>query len=192
MIRLRSAFTLVEVLLVLAVLLLLAALIFAALGPSRESARQRVCASNLHQLGVAFNMYQQDYDGKEAVVGQPAQYWELGLPTASMAPAFLAAYVKDKQVVKCPDYHGRVAADRMLTTYAWGPSADIPGHDFYSFSNVIAKRGGEFPILQCEEHNPPLDPAVEPRWTTKTVIVLRLNQTVQTKIVPLRSVFDTW
>lgn len=186
------AFSLIEVLLVMAILALLAAISFAAMGPSRELSRQRICESNLHQLGLAFSMYQADYDGMEPVQGQPMQYWQLGLPRASMALDFFTTYVKNRQVLHCPDYHRNVPIAQVFTTYNWCPDEDIPGHSYFSFSQVVGRRGAETPLLYDDQHNRPLDPAQEPRWAQKRVIVLRLNQAIQVKEVPVRSLFDLW
>ncbi len=51
------AFTLVELLVTIAVLALLAALLMPALGRSKESGRVAVCQSNLHQVGLALQLY---------------------------------------------------------------------------------------------------------------------------------------
>lgn len=58
--RSRRAFTLIEVLVVCAVIGLLAALIFPVFGRVREGARTSTCASNLKQLGLGFQQYMQD------------------------------------------------------------------------------------------------------------------------------------
>ncbi len=56
----HNAFTLVEILVVLAIIGILAALLFPAFGRARESARQTNCASNLQQIGVAVLQYRKD------------------------------------------------------------------------------------------------------------------------------------
>ena len=58
----RAAFTLIELLIVLAIIAVLAALLFPVLRAAREQARRTVCASNLHQIGLALTMYRQDCD----------------------------------------------------------------------------------------------------------------------------------
>lgn len=59
----RKGFTLMEVLVVLAITALLAALLFPIFAQAREQGRKAVCSSNLRQIGLAFRMYGQDYDG---------------------------------------------------------------------------------------------------------------------------------
>ncbi len=52
-----TAFTLVELLVVIAIIGLLAALLLPVLGQSQESARATACVSNLHQIGLALQIY---------------------------------------------------------------------------------------------------------------------------------------
>ncbi len=56
----RSAFTLVEILVVLAIIAILAAILFPAFNRAKESARQTNCQSNLQQIYAAVQLYKQD------------------------------------------------------------------------------------------------------------------------------------
>ena len=53
----KSAFTLIELLIVIAVIAILAALLFPAFAHAREKARAATCVSNLKQLGQVMAMY---------------------------------------------------------------------------------------------------------------------------------------
>jgi prepilin-type N-terminal cleavage/methylation domain-containing protein/prepilin-type processing-associated H-X9-DG protein len=59
----RRAFTLIELVVVIAIIALLAAILFPVFSQAREKARQAACLSNMKQLGLAISLYQQDYDG---------------------------------------------------------------------------------------------------------------------------------
>ena len=61
---LRPGFTLIELLVVIAIIALLAAVLFPVYAQARAKARQAVCVSNLHQLGLALFLYAGDYDDK--------------------------------------------------------------------------------------------------------------------------------
>jgi prepilin-type N-terminal cleavage/methylation domain-containing protein/prepilin-type processing-associated H-X9-DG protein len=59
----RKAFTLIELLVVIAIIAILAAILFPTFARARGAARQSACLSNMKQIGMALQMYQQDYDG---------------------------------------------------------------------------------------------------------------------------------
>lgn len=61
--RIRKGFTLVEILIVLAIVALLSALLLSVFSNVRGTSRKMVCTSNLHQIGLAFQMYVQDAQG---------------------------------------------------------------------------------------------------------------------------------
>ncbi len=58
----RAAFTLVELLTVIAVIGVLATLLLTALGSAQKRSRQARCTSNLHQISLALQMYLDDFD----------------------------------------------------------------------------------------------------------------------------------
>lgn len=58
----KRAFTLIELLIVIAIIAILAAILFPVFAQAREKARTTVCVSNTHQIGLALAMYRSDYD----------------------------------------------------------------------------------------------------------------------------------
>ncbi len=53
----------IELLVVVAIIALLAAVLFPVFARAREKARQTTCVSNMKQIGLGFAQYAQDYDG---------------------------------------------------------------------------------------------------------------------------------
>jgi prepilin-type N-terminal cleavage/methylation domain-containing protein len=60
--KIDRSFTLIEVLIVVAIISILCALLLPALKSSRDSAKRLKCQSNLHQIGLGINMYANDHD----------------------------------------------------------------------------------------------------------------------------------
>ncbi|MFQ3610139.1 MAG: DUF1559 domain-containing protein [Fimbriimonadales bacterium] len=58
----RNGFTLIELLVVIAIIAILAAILFPVFAQARESARKTQCSSNARQVGLATQMYLQDYN----------------------------------------------------------------------------------------------------------------------------------
>lgn len=58
----RKGFTLIEILVVVAIISLLAAILFPVFNRARENARRTSCQSNMKQIGLAILQYAQDYD----------------------------------------------------------------------------------------------------------------------------------
>lgn len=59
--RANEAFTLIDLLTVIAVIAILAGILIPALSSVRESAKEAECASNLRQIGVAMQLYAYTY-----------------------------------------------------------------------------------------------------------------------------------
>jgi len=102
----RRAFTLVELLVVIAVIAILAAILFPVFAQARDKARSAACMSNMKQLGTSIQMYVQDYDEQiffrstnnanstrihTATTGNGLKWWNVLMP-----------YIRDKNVFRCP------------------------------------------------------------------------------------------
>lgn len=99
----RRAFTLIEILVVVAIIALLAAILFPAFSRARESGRAIACTSNLKQIGMALNMYSEDYNGLHPIAGAAIKWDEIDSATQN-GPWMqqLQPYLKSKQVFRCP------------------------------------------------------------------------------------------
>lgn len=79
--RATAAFTLTELLTVIAIIGMLAAILIPIVGKVRQTARQTSCAANLRQIGVALNNYIADHKGQ--LPGYEKIPWQSGGNTYS-------------------------------------------------------------------------------------------------------------
>ncbi len=95
-IRFRAGFTLVEHLVVIAIIGILAAILLPALAKARESARRTACVNNLKQLGMILSVYAGENHGK-----YPPLQDQLGVP-AFEGDMVYPEYLSDTTLLICP------------------------------------------------------------------------------------------
>ena len=107
-----TAFTLIELLVVIAIIAILAAMLLPSLAKSKSQADSAYCKNNLHELGIALQMY---VDNKNYVYpynaityvppGQPGYYfpWELAL-----SPYYRIRDWDTNRACHCPAYTGPI------------------------------------------------------------------------------------
>ena len=98
----KIGFTLIELLVVIAIIAILAAILFPVFAQARERARQTACLSNCRQMGLALDLYKQDYDGTWPI-------WWNGPPNKAGDYRFgrywsgaILPYTKNYGIRKCP------------------------------------------------------------------------------------------
>jgi prepilin-type N-terminal cleavage/methylation domain-containing protein len=82
--RKNVRFTLIELLVVIAIIAILAAMLMPALEKARNAARTAACLGQLHQIGIASQMYANDWDGKLPIGPRhrqwPPPFWNKHYP----------------------------------------------------------------------------------------------------------------
>jgi len=129
--RCRRGFTLIELLVVIVILSVLAAIVFPVFSLARERARIAACASNLRQLGLAVQMYAEEYEGRFPV-GDTFHN-----PQARLTEA-LSPYVKNTRLFYCPSGNAAGQADLIASDANWG-SGNI-GYLYWCYNSFTDTR----------------------------------------------------
>ena len=96
----KTAFTLVELLVVVAIIGILAAILFPVFARARENARKTSCLSNLKQIGLAALQYNQDYDDYMPLTLMDS-FFNDGTIRSTWVDT-TQPYIKSSQVYRCP------------------------------------------------------------------------------------------
>lgn len=115
----RRGFTLIEILVVMAIIIILASILFPIFARARENARRSSCQSNLKQIGLGILQYTQDYDewyppafdgtftpkvyNPQNTPGMPGQIYANGGGIDRISwMDMIFPYVKNVQIFQCP------------------------------------------------------------------------------------------
>ena len=90
------AFTLIEILAVVAIIALLVAILVPSLIRSQRAAKTTICGAHLHQLGVAAEMYLSEHGS------YPGHKWRLRDGTTGRWPIAVSGYLLSEDLLICP------------------------------------------------------------------------------------------
>lgn len=115
----ETAFTLIELLVVIVIIALLAALLLPVLGKGKEAGRATACVSNLHQIGIALQIY---VDGNHNLLpvmrDRPSDTNAIttnALPSPDMV---LRSELGNTNVLRCPSDNQNLF-EQTGSSYSW-------------------------------------------------------------------------
>jgi len=165
----RRAFTLLEIVVVVGIIALLAAILFPVFSRVREKGRSASCSENLHQIGLATALYAQDFDGKFPLGGDPIDLnsdawsgadggkWVPIVKTLKPLPNVLSSYLKESGTWRCPSDVGfdhTEGAVFLVNTY---PSSAEKWGTSYFYNTRLALMGKTIGVLQAYDNFTPYD-----------------------------------
>ncbi len=142
-------FTLIELLVVIAIIAILAGLLFPVFAKARNSAEATVCVSNLHQLGLAINMYTADYDGLYPFAKDPTDAYtpviwakfpafQAMLPTMPWIYDSVYPYTHSMRLFQCPSDDGSYIEDFTGQILTCTPTMFAKYHTSYLYRTELA------------------------------------------------------
>jgi len=116
---LASAFTLVEMLVVLAIIAILAGLLLPAISKAKANGQGTACLSNLRQIGIALQMYVGDNNNRMPVMYDKVISTNLP-PTNVVATVdvVLKSYLGTTNILRCPSDRDLVF-EQTGSSYTW-------------------------------------------------------------------------
>ncbi len=129
-----GAFTLVELVVVIGIIAALAALLIPAVVRTQETARSTACLSNLHQLGVALQLYVQDNQNHLPVMYDKAT----GPGATNNLPSMdvvLANHLGNPLVLHCPSDRNGVY-EATGSSYSWNSALNGQDADRLDFIGI--------------------------------------------------------
>lgn len=139
-----TAFTLVELLVIMGSLVVLAALLLPVLGRTKEAGRSTACLSNLRQIGIAFQLYCQDNNNRLPVLQNLGATNDPTATNLALPNVVLSNYAGNPEIFRCPSDRQRIF-ENTGSSYWWNTFLNGQDADHLSIGPI-----------QFDAHNIPL------------------------------------
>jgi prepilin-type N-terminal cleavage/methylation domain-containing protein len=165
-----GGFTLIEILIVIAIVAVLASIVMAGFAAVREKGRQTTCISQLHQIGLAYMMYSED----------------AGQRPRRMESLISEGYLKTPSLLVCPsDPWGNLMglygkkngfSSEYANSYLYFSGFATPPARNYWWNRMTAQMGPAAGIVACKTHGSLTEHSSEPGPNAFQGKILRLQR----------------
>ncbi len=145
----KNGFTLIELLVAIAIIAVLAAILFPVFAAAREKARQTACLSNLKQVGLAVMMYAQDYDENIPLTERGG---DIDDAHEYFWGDMIQPYSKNWQMLVCPSAGSALVFKTGVTTYSQQWSYNYGINDITDNTDACTPSGENGPDSASCQH----------------------------------------
>lgn len=135
----RKNFSLIELLITIAIIAILAAVLLPALNSARETARRISCTSNLKQWGVYLELYASNYDGQLPACTRNEN--------GGLDPSIFTSFLRDnsgigQKIFLCPGGVRETGNQRLVNPATWRNNVQVSDYGFNSNLNGYNETSG--------------------------------------------------